>query len=127
MRQTGHLPTYVAIPLATGGFFFYPVMVPLLQLFNTTPAAAVAVAVVWIALYVLMHFRDGLEQFVPFAAAFLTMISAGIAAGAYAADLLMTELQLRLLIVGTVMGVLAAINMTLVLSRRRSNAEPKQG
>ena len=51
------------------------------------------------------------------------MIVAGLAAKAYAPDLSMSEATIRLLIVGTGMSALAAINVTIVLRRRKRNAE----
>ena len=122
-RAHGHLPTYVAIPLATGGFFFFAIFGILVELARTSLVAAAAIAAAWIVLYVLMHYGDGLEQFVCLAAAFLTTIVAGLVAKAYAPDLSMSETTIRLLIVGTVMSALAAINVTLVLRRRKRNTE----
>jgi hypothetical protein len=122
-KTRGHLPTYVAIPLATGAFFFAAVFGILVEIARISLVMAAAIAAAWIVLYVLMHYGDGLEQFVCLAAAFLTMIVAGLVAEAYATDLSMPEATIRLLIVGTVMIALSAINMTIVLRRRKRNAE----
>jgi hypothetical protein len=121
LKQGGHLATYLAIPLVTGAFFFTAVFSALVEVAQTAPAAAAAMAAGWLVLYVLMHYDEGLEPFVCLAAAFLTLIVGGITAEAYAADLSMTEALARLLIVGAVMIALAAVNMTLVLRRRKSN------
>ena len=59
-RARGHLPTYVAIPLATGAFFFVAAFTALMEIAQASMAAAAALAAVWIVLYVLMHYGDGL-------------------------------------------------------------------
>ena len=116
--QGGHLPTYVAIPLATGIFFFMAAFEALVEMAGTAPGISALLAAGGVVLYFLIFYGDGMEQFIPLATAFLTLLCAGIIAKAFGPDLGMPVAQLRLLIVGSVMSALAASNILLVLRSR---------